>query len=57
MGDPNRDDRFARSWRGDYGRPRRSARERIMPRWLAVLLAVAAILIVLAVLFPGLLPW
>lgn len=57
MSDPTRDNRFARSWRRDDGRPRRSARDRIMPGWLAVILAVVAILIVLAALFPGLLPW
>lgn len=57
MSDPTRDRRFARSWRRDYGRPRRSARERIMPGWMAVLIAVVVIVIALALLFPGLLPW
>lgn len=57
MSDPTRDHRFGRSWRRDYGRPRRSARERIIPGWMVVLIAVAVLLFVLVLLFPGLLPW
>lgn len=55
--DPTQDNRFGRSWQEDYHRPQRNAGRPVMPRWLIVLFVVAAIVVVLALIFPGLLPW